>query len=85
MTSLAESRHINRPSHGGQTSKPESDHRHGNKPVRSLIVKFLLTICGIQTYYSRYDTIDEHAGCARRYNRLNDKYEELKGKFSELR
>jgi hypothetical protein len=89
--SLAESRHINQPSHKAREAiyKPESDHRHGHrvkKPVRLLIVIILLTICGLlQAYYSRHDSIDEHAECARRYRRLNDKYEELKEKFSDLR
>ena len=97
VTSLTESHHVFRPSHGRHEarepiSKPESDHRHNvKKPVRSLRVTFknLLTICIIlQAYYSRlsrYDSVDEHAECARRYKRLNDKYEELKGRFSDLR
>ena len=94
ITSLAESGHVNRPSHAGGREareaiyKPEIDHRHSViKPasVRSLIVKILLTICSLQAYYSRYDSIDEHAECTRRYKRLNDKYEELKGRFSDLR
>lgn len=95
ITSLAESHHVNRPSHGRHEtrepiSRPESDHRHNvKKTVRSLTVKILLTICIIlQAHYSRlsrYDSIDEHAECARRYKRLNDKYEELKGRFSDLR
>jgi hypothetical protein len=89
ITSVAEShRVLNRSSHEAREAifklKPESDHRV-KKPVRSLFVKMLLTICCLQAYYSRYDSIDDHTECARRYRRLNDKYEELKGRFSDLR
>jgi hypothetical protein len=37
------------------------------------------------TGYSHYDSIEEHAECARRYKQLNDKSEELKARFSDLR
>ena len=84
LTESRQNRHVTKPSHKALTRDNDHDHRV-KKPVRLLNVKFLLTICRLQAYYSRRDSIDEHAECARRYRRLNDKYEDLKGRFSELR